>query len=67
MIELNEKNELDDFEQYFGRKIAQLKTEFKEKFQAKKTIEELYQEKFEEYFKSQKDDFRNYMQAKIAG
>ena len=34
MIELNEKNQLDDFEQYFGHKIEQLKTEFIEKNQA---------------------------------
>ena len=71
MIELNEEKQLNDFEQYFGHKIEQLKTEFIEKNQAKNTIEELYQQKFEEYFLSQKDDldlgFRKYMQAKIAG
>ena len=31
MIELNEKNQLENFEQYFGHKIEQLKTEFIEK------------------------------------
>jgi len=28
MIELNEQKQLNDFEQYFGHKIEQLKTEF---------------------------------------
>lgn len=68
MIELNEENKLGDFEKYFGDEIEQLKKKFIEKNQAKNTIEELYQQKFKEYFLAQKDDldlgFKKYMEAK---
>lgn len=71
MIELNKNKQLEDFEKFFGDKIIQLKIEFIKKNEAEKTITKLYEEKFKEYFLSQKDDldkgYKDYMQAKQNG
>ena len=50
-----EEKKLPPFDEFFENEIAQLKADFKKSNQASQTIEQLYEQSFEDYFKQQRD------------
>ena len=65
-----EEKKLPPFDEFFENKIAQLKADFKKSNQASQTIEQLYEQSLEDYFKQQRDGLdlglKIYLEAKKA-